>query len=159
MKRILTTFLISLFPFTLNAKTIDQEGRRWITANDVKIEYKTKMTKEQMRDYVMLDNNIKYCYFNEIWKNPQKENEYLEKWSSDENDRFRFNLFFRIYYRLPYANLPEDIINQMTEGVVHDEYKVKALDNIRKKYERKTSIKSQKECQKIGEYVEELLTK
>lgn len=137
------------------AKT-DQDGREWITASD--IDKKELLSNAQLdkilKDYVILDNDIKKCYFPELWQS--KDKNALDK-LYEQNEK-QFWLYTRIYYRLPYAKLPESILKNMSEGALGGEYEDYQLSQVLKKYQNKTSIKTKKDCNKIHNFVDELLT-
>ena len=107
-----------------------------------------------LKAYVILDNDIQKCYFPEIWK--AKNNDALDKLR--QQDEGRFSLYTRIYYRLPYAKLPKQILQGMDSTDLNGVYANSQLSAMKEKYKQTTSIKSKKDCQKIGKFIfEELL--
>lgn len=145
MKRILTAFCLGLIATTAIANTGKQ-----------KLEQKNALNKT-LKEYVLLDNDIKKCYFPEMWEKPEDTNDLLTLWS--EKEPSRFSLYTRIYYRLPYDKLPEDILKDMPEVVLHGEYENHQLDKVRRKYEKTTTVKQKKDCEKIGNYIHNELLK
>lgn len=152
----LTVFLAALgLSVGVMAKNVDQDGREWISASDVdKSPLSGTELKRILKAYVILDNDIQKCYFPEIWK--AKNNDALDKLR--QQDEGRFSLYTRIYYRLPYAKLPEQILQGMDSTDLNGVYANSQLSAMKEKYKQTTSIKSKKDCQKIGKFIfEELL--
>lgn len=159
MKSILTALLLGLFASTLNAKTVDQEGRTWITATDIEVVEDEKLSKV-LKSYVFLYNDIMFCYFPEIFSLKDGQlNQYLSKMEQEEPSRF--SLYTRIFYRLPYARLPESFLDRKQGDILHlhDEFSIEPLDKIYGKYQTHTNIKHKKQCKKIGEFIHQNLLK
>lgn len=154
MKKLLTALCLGLWVGSVGAET------KWITARDLDNQElkENKPLVKTLRDYVILDNDIKKCYFPELWNNPENIHDFLNEWS--ENDEAKFSRYTRIYYRLPYDKLPEEILKSMPEVTLHGEYENYLLREIWEKYQRTTTIKHKDDCEKIGNYIfNDLLTK
>ena len=139
----LTLFLAALgLSVGVMAKNVDQDGREWISASDVdKSPLSDTELKRILKAYIILDNDIQKCYFPEIWK--AKNNDALDKLR--QQDEGRFSLYTRILQGMDSTDL---------NGV----YANSQLSAMKEKYKQTTSIKSKKDCQKIGKFIfEELL--
>lgn len=157
MKKRLTALLLSLLACSAWAESIDQEGRKWITASDLKTVKVDKALEKDLKRYVLLHNDILFCYFPEVFYAPNQLDYYLDRWEKEEPDRF--SLYTRIFYRLPYAELPKDVLD-MKDMQLHDEFSYEPLQKIYKKYKTYLNVKNKKQCKKVGEYIHnDLLTK
>lgn len=155
MKKLLIGLTLLAF-VSANAETIDSEGRKWVTASDIEnsanVENVDETLAKQLKDYVILDNDIHYCYFPEIWE-ADGDTTILDKWEENDDERHKASLYYRIFYRLPYAKLPQSIVKKMDTTSLHDESNVPPLNDFYEVYKRETSIKKESDCAKIGDYI------
>ncbi|MDH2997162.1 hypothetical protein A1D22_05685 [Pasteurellaceae bacterium LFhippo2] len=113
----------------------------------------------KVKEFIIKDNDITKCYFPEIWKNPDDMHDILNKWAESEKDKGRFSLFTRIYYRLPYAILGDYIDDVFINDNTYDHNFETQRSRLTAKYGRTTTVKSKKDCKKIGEFIYEDLLK
>lgn len=162
MKKGLIGLVLALAVGQLNAESIDSEGRKWITATDIEraevidIHNIDTALAQQLKEYVILDNDIHKCYFREMWDSSDDDLTILNKWWEEGGvGRHKFSLYGRIFYRLPYAKLPKQILDKMDNTSLRDEVSVPPLPYFYEKYKGETTIKTDKDCEKIIRYIEE----
>lgn len=151
-------FLLILFSSVASAEKTDGDGRKWITATDLNHSEMSKSElDEALKNYVILDNDIHKCFFPEIWAQPENQIDFLDKWAEDEKGRF--SLYTRIFYRLPYAKLPQEIIDKMDNTSLRDEVSTPPLSDFYEQYQKTTSIKTNDDCERISEFITDDLLK
>lgn len=149
--------LLGLSSLLANAETIDSEGRKWVTASELKAEKPLKYASI-FKQFIIQDNNLNKCLFPDIYRSDDRGEAIIEQWWNDteNNGRMKRAHYLKLKMRLAQKIMPPALAEEFLFGSLSADAQL-AYENTLKKYAKTVSIKSKSACQKIGQYATDLI--
>lgn len=105
------------------------------------------------REYIIQENNLNKCLFPEIYRSSDRGQTILNQWWEDaDNGRMKRAYYLKLKIRLAQRIMPSAMAQQFLGGSLSSQF-----EQAQKRYLKKTSIKSLKECQKVRIFATNLI--
>lgn len=110
------------------------------------------------KQYFIQDNNINKCLFPDIYQLDDRGATIIEKlWADEENGgRLKRAHYLKLKIRLAQKIMPLELSEQFLSNTLSFDLQ-QEYEQAQKRYNKTVSIKSNKECEKIGEYATKLI--